>query len=141
MAEPSKSDEVHDGGTGATFNFGDRTTVGDVAGRDMHKWAELAIAAGTLGPFVTACCTELGKRFGGTLADWASQIRRTPGHSGSTRAELPVKVDDAVTVLELEEGLPDEARLALLDLDFSDQAIRGRRLRWNTEAQMWMPPD
>jgi len=54
---------------------------------------------------------------------------------------LIVKVDRTVTILELEEGLPDEARLALLDLDIEAQAIRGHRLTWNAEAEAWVPTD
>ncbi len=93
----------------------------------------VAAAAGTVGPFVTACCTELGKRFGGTVADWTSRVRRN--------ADIPVEVDGVVTVLQIEENLPDEARLTLLDLDFNDPVVRGCRLRWNTEAQAWVPID
>ena len=37
--------------------------------------------------------------------------------------------------------LPDEARLALIDLDFSAEAVRGRVLRWDAEAAAWLPDD
>ena len=37
-------------------------------------------------------------------------------------------------VVELPEELPDEARLALLDLDIEAQPVRGRRLAWDAEA-------
>jgi|SRR5580704_14210949 hypothetical protein len=101
--------------------------------------AEVVIGAATFGPFVTAFCTELGKRFGGTVADWTSRVHLRRKGGGSTKADLIVEVDDDVTVLELEDDLPDEARLALLELDIKQQAVRGRRLTWNAAAQAWLP--
>ena len=99
---------------------------------------EMAVAAGTLGPFVSAFCTELGKRFGGTVADWVSHVRLLRRRD-SSKAELLLKLDDDVTVVELEEELSDEARLALLELDIRAQAVRGRRLRWDAAAGTWVP--
>ena len=98
--------------------------VGQVPGAQISRQAgdasqavELAFVAGASGSFFTAFCTELGRRFGGTVADWAARIRLHRKHTNPIKADLSVEVGDAVTVLELEEGLPDEARLALLDLD------------------------
>jgi hypothetical protein len=45
-------------------------------------------------------------------------------------------VERSVIVLELREDLPDEARLALLDLDFT--TLRGRRLTWSAEVEKWV---
>jgi len=40
------------------------------------------VLAGTLGPLIAAFCTELGKRLGGTVADWASRIKvRVPAQA------------------------------------------------------------
>ena len=108
--------------------------------REIPLW-EAAIAAGTLGPFVTAFCTELGKRLGGAAADRVSQVHLRRKRRDPTKADLFVEFDDSVTVLELEEGLPDEAKLALLDLDMNAESIRGQRLRWNVEEQAWLPTD
>jgi len=44
---------------------------GDMAGVTVFE----VVMAGTLGPLVTAFCTELGKRLGGNVADWASRVR------------------------------------------------------------------
>ena len=119
MNRPSEDDEIH------KYEASEPMCLDRVLGKmvDISK-VELLLAAATAGPFVTACCTELGKRFGGALADWTSRLRHSAG--SSAQVDLPVKVGEAVTVLELREGLPDEARLALIDLDFSAQAIRGQ---------------
>jgi hypothetical protein len=39
----------------------------------------------------------------------------------------------AFTVIELQDEMPDEARLALLDLDIGAPAFRGRLPTWNAE--------
>jgi hypothetical protein len=101
--------------------------------------AGVAVAAATIGPFVTAFCTELGKRFGGSVADWAARMKLRSGGGDPARPDLFVEVDGAVIVIELDKSLPDEARLALLDLDIESSAIRGHRLMWDGEAQAWVP--
>ena len=44
-------------------------------------------------------------------------------------------------MIEVNEDLPDEARLALLDLDVESDVIRGQRLRWNVQVGAWLPKD
>jgi hypothetical protein len=107
---------------------------------DVHV-IEMAGLMGTLGPFTTAFCTELGKRFGGTVADWTSRVRLHRASDQSDKAEIVVRADDTFTVIELEEGVSDEARLALLDLDIQAEDIRGHRLKWDTALNAWVPVD
>jgi hypothetical protein len=107
---------------------------------DVHI-IEMAGLMGTLVPFTTAFCTELGKRFGGTVADWTSRVRLHRASDQSAKAEIVVRTDDAFTVIELEEGVPDEARLALLDLNIEAEDIRGHRLRWDAALSAWAPID
>lgn len=38
------------------------------------------------------------------------------------------------------DDLPDEARLALLDLDVTAPELRGKLLRWDEAAGEWRPP-
>src|ERR1700692_4509577 len=109
----------------STGNSNSKINISNVSG------VEVVIGAATFGPFVTAFCTELGKRFGGTVADWTSRVHLRRKGGESTKADLIVEVDDEVTVLELQDDLPDEARLALLELDLKQQAVRGRRLTWS----------
>lgn len=96
-----------------------------------------AIAAGTLGPFITAFCTEMGKRFGGTVSDWAERVHLRRKRNALDTTELVIVADNAVTTIELAESLPDGAMRALLDLDI--KTFRGHRLVWNAEAKAWIP--
>lgn len=48
--------------------------------------------------------------------------------------------DQAVAV-EFDPNLPDEARLALLDLDLTDPQIQGTVLRWDSAAGRWQTVD
>jgi hypothetical protein len=99
------------------------------------------VMAGTLGPLVTAFCTELGKRLGGNAADWASRMRLIHKGNNSNKAVLLVHAGAITTVIEVNEDLSDEARLALLVLDVENDANRGQRLRWNAQVGAWLPKD
>ncbi len=37
--------------------------------------------------------------------------------------------------------MPDEARLAVLDLDVTADVVRGQVLRWDSSASAWQPAD
>jgi hypothetical protein len=82
-----------------------RYVIRPIKGSDIATGTNAAmyavVAAGTLGPFVTAFCTELGKRLGGTTADWASKVYRRTKRG---KTELFVRVDDVGAALVLEEG-------------------------------------
>ncbi len=99
------------------------------------------IAAGLAGfTFLRAYCEELGKRFGGSTADWLSKLRVRRHRMKSKAARLEVPVNGVTTYFEIaDDGLPDEAKLALIDLDLTAEGIRGHRLRWDAEAQTWVP--
>jgi hypothetical protein len=107
-----------------------------VVSGDMASFGTVVevVMAGTLGPLVTAFCTELGKRLGGNAADWASRVRLIRKEKNSNKAVLLVHSGPTTTVIEVNEDLPDEARLALLDLDIENDANRGQRLRWNAQV-------
>ena len=112
----------------------------------LYRIDEVAVAAFILasiyGPFVTAFCTELGKRSGGSAADWAARIRVRPrGKVGekADQVELSLAGDGSAVVVILESELPDEARLALLDLDIKDPSFQGKSLGWDTESESWRP--
>lgn len=49
--------------------------------------------------------------------------------------------DSASAVIIFTEGLPDEARLALLDLDVTAPELRGKELRWDEKTMAWRPSD
>jgi hypothetical protein len=48
--------------------------------------------------------------------------------------------DEAATVV-VTRNLPDEARLALLDLDVTAEDLRGKVLRWSRKDEVWLPDD
>jgi hypothetical protein len=109
----------------------------DIADDACNTAWTIAIAA-TAGPFVTAFCTELGRRCGGTVADWASRVHFRRRNDGSAGDEIVVKADDTITVFEFDEQVSDEARLALLNLDITDKAVKGHRLKWSPKVRAWV---
>lgn len=98
--------------------------------------ALLALAAVRgIKPFVAAYAEALGKRLGESTAAALLRLRLSrPRVHG--RTELAADQAGAVRV-ELDARLPDEARLALLDLDVTSPEYRGRTLRWDTGAGCW----
>jgi len=90
--------------------------------------------------FAKAFLETLGKRAGDGLADLLVKTRiRRKGEPG----EAQIEVDDgSAATIAITEDTPDEARLALLDLDITDDALRGKLLRWDGSASAWRPvPD
>lgn len=102
--------------------------------------AALASVKG-FGPFLEAFATKLGEALGESTAAAFGRLKphkwRRPGHATVT-AELPDRGE--VTVV-LSPDTPDEARLALLDLDLTAAALRGKTLCWNPGSGMWLPED
>jgi hypothetical protein len=99
------------------------------------------VVAMTLGPLVTSFCTELGKRLGGSTAEWAARVHLHRKTNKSSEVLLSVDTGREITSIEVGDDLPDEARLALLDLDIEKDGVRGRRLRWDAEAGAWVAVD
>jgi hypothetical protein len=63
---------------------------------------------------------------------------RTRFRKNDKGVELLVGTEDgtAATVV-ITDKTPDEARLALLDLDVTAEALRGKILRWDETAMVW----
>ena len=100
--------------------------------------AEL-LTAGTLGPLVTAFCTELGKRLGGNVVDWASRMRLRYKRDDPTKALLQIGEGRRAITIELDERLSDDAKLAMFELDVESEVLRGHRLRWDRQSGAWLP--
>jgi hypothetical protein len=65
---------------------------------------------------------------------------RTRVRKKGNAAELLVGPnDDAAATLVITSDTPDEARLAVLDLDINAEDLRGNFLRWDAEAEIWRP--
>ena len=99
-------------------------------------FAEVAAAAGLL-TFIRGYIDELGKRAGDSTADWLERVRIRRTSKG--KAELEVPDDGAVTTFKVDVNLPDEAKLALIDLDITAKGVNGHRLRW--DGQKWVQAD
>ncbi|MGH3220095.1 MAG: hypothetical protein ACRDPY_15550 [Streptosporangiaceae bacterium] len=88
--------------------------------------------------FSKAFLETLGKRAGDGLADLVS----TPIRKNGTSTETGIGVDDGSTAtIVVSADTPDEARLALLDLDVTADELRGKLLRWDSSASAWRPAD
>ena len=65
---------------------------------------------------------------------------RTRFRKNGKATELLVGPDDgAAATLVITSDTPDEARLAVLDLDVTAEDVRGQHLRWDPEAETWRP--
>jgi hypothetical protein len=98
-----------------------------------------------LGNFFQAFVQALGQR----AADGAAKlpkrvsdlVRRRVGRKGKPD-EYHIGVQDGSTArIVITADTPDEARLALLDLDVTADAVRGKVLRWDSSASAWRPDD
>jgi hypothetical protein len=67
-------------------------------------------------------------------------VKRLHVRWGRRTGESRLGVDGppAATII-VTEDLPDEARLAFLDLDVTAPDLRGKDLRWDTASSAWLP--
>jgi hypothetical protein len=113
---------------------------GGGGGGDVYVNAtDMIILSATLIPMFAAFFTELGKKLGRGAADKISHIRLRQNANNPAIVDVQVHSDRTLTIVEMSENLPDDARLALIELDFDDPAIRGKRLKWDNEAMNWAP--
>jgi hypothetical protein len=107
---------------------------------------EQIVLAFALGNFSTAFIQALGQH----AADGAARLPKRVGDLVRTRVrrmdkpeEARIGVDDgSAATIAITADTPDEARLALLDLDVTDNAVRGKVLRWDGDTSAWRPdPD
>ena len=71
----------------------------------------------------------------------ADLVRKRFRKNGTT-TECQIGVDGgAAATIVVTADTPDEARLALLDLDVTADEVRGKLLRWDSSASAWRPAD
>ena len=101
-------------------------------------WEVIAplMAATTI--YSKAFLETLGKHNVEALMD---AVRTRIRKNGKTRELLVGPEDGAAATLVITASTPDEARLALLDLDVTAEDVRGKLLRWDEEAMAWRPGD
>lgn len=59
--------------------------------------------------------------------------------NGQTRELLVGPEDGSAAILVITPTTPDEARLAVLDLDVTTEELRGRLVHWDEKAAAWRP--
>ena len=104
-----------------------------------------AMLAFVLGNFSAAFVQALGQR----AADGAAKLPNRIGDLVRTHVRRKGKPDEArigvddgsAATIAITADTPDEARLALLDLDITDDTVRGKVLRWDSSASAWRPDD
>ena len=68
-------------------------------------------------------------------------LRTRPRKNGAT-TEVQISIDGGTSAaLVVTADMPDEARLALLDLEVTADELRGKLLRWDGSAATWRPTD
>jgi hypothetical protein len=128
---------------------------------------EELVLAYTAATFSTAFIQALGKRAGDGLVDLSKRVGdlvRAGVRKKGTPTEYHLEAEDGTTVaviivttgiaeyhIEVKDGtspvvivtadLPDEARLALLDLDVTSDELRGKPLRWDSATGAWCPSE
>ena len=115
-------------------DFEDR--VGGAAG----SWDYEMVAAGmAVAVFSKAFLETLGRRAGDGVADLPKRVgdlvrRRIRKNGKSVETHIGTG-DDRVAVIVVTDDLPDEARLALLDLDVTAPELRGKLLGWTRQRR------
>jgi hypothetical protein len=93
--------------------------------------------------FSKAFLETLGGRAGEGVANLPKHVRdliRTVQRRPGDAAEFQIGAGrEAAATIVVTKDTPDEARLALLDLDVTAEQYRGKTLRWDTDARAWMP--
>ncbi len=119
----------------------------DDAGRDVNglhtqyciNFATVTqVAAGAgLATFLRGYIEALAARSGDVTFDWLKKphIRTT----SKGKSDVEVRINGAITTFEVADDMPDEARLALIDLDLTSEQWRGHRLKWDGKA--WVRND
>jgi hypothetical protein len=126
-----------------TARASDSSSVYQVGGEILLSPESAALVA-AITIFGKAFLETLGQRAGDGAANIPRQVfdlvsarkRRT----GKTEVHLGTDSDEAATIA-VTADTPDEARLALLDLDVTADELRGKLLRWDGSASAWRPDD
>jgi hypothetical protein len=116
----------------------------DYAETGLRNWwraplpEELALAT-ALAVYSKAFLEAVARRHADGVTDRVSKWFRDKGKGIEAVISLP---GDASATVVVTADLPDEARLALLDLDVTSDKLHGKTLRWDGSASAWRPdPD
>ncbi|MEN3308890.1 MAG: hypothetical protein V7603_5092 [Micromonosporaceae bacterium] len=115
---------------------------GQGGGGDILEYAAGGfLALKVLGPMAEAFAQKLGEHLGESAIAAARRIRRRRARYDDQSTPLwdCLTIDGAKgarTVIMIDD-FPDEARLALIDLDVTADGIRGWTLQWDPDAGAW----
>ena len=104
---------------------------------------ELLLLAFLGGNFSSAFVQALGQRAADGTVKRVGDLVHTHVRRKGKPDETLIGVDDGTAAtIAITEDTPDEARLALLDLDVTADELRGKLLRWDSSVSAWRPdPD
>jgi len=118
--------------------------IGDNAIAHVFDPESLAVVAATA-IYSKAFLEALGKRSGEGVADLPKRladrlrVRRQARKGKPDELHVGPKDDPSAATLVITEDLSELARLALIDLDVTAEAVRGKTLRWDATVGAWLP--
>jgi len=151
-----------DGDTAELVPAPGRVTVTIEAGRDcsvsgsniiVHFNPETVALGTAVAIYSKAFLEALGKRTGEGVADLSKRLGDLVLDRGKSKKAKPnpylkdepdeavIGVSSKTAMIVVAGDTPDEARLALLDLDVTAEEVRGKTLRWDATAGAWVPDD
>lgn len=140
--EPQKADRPHESII-PSHVAADEPVHGHGSANNSMAYVQMAIAF-TAGNFASAFLQALGKRAGDSAANVPRRVRdlvrKRVTRKGQEEIHISAKGGTTTTVV-ITPSTPDEARLALLDLDVTAPELRGREMRWDEIAGEWRPSD
>jgi hypothetical protein len=102
----------------------------------------LAASAASTVVFSKAFLEKLGEHAADSAADLLKRGRFRRLRTKGKPDECHITVGDNPSTTVIFTGdLPDDARLALLDLDVTAEELRGQTLRWDSKAMAWRVGD
>ena len=126
------------------MGFPETVTPDDAASPETVLSPETVAVVAATAIYSKAFLEELGKRSGEGFADLLGRIRnsihvrREAKNGNPEELHIDVETGEGAVWVVVTEDLPDEARLALLDLDVTVKEFKGRTLRWNATAGAWL---
>lgn len=116
-------------------------SASDVEDMAADTWVQVMLAF-ALGNFSVAFIQALGQRAADGAAKQVSDLVRTRVRRKGKPDEARIGVaDGSAATIAITADTPDEARLALLDLDVTADELRGKLLRWDSTTSAWRPSD
>jgi hypothetical protein len=110
-----------------------------------HLYSPEAFALATAAAiFSKAFLETLGTRAGDSAANLPKRVRdlaRRFHRRKDGGEEFHIGAGGMSATVIVTEDLPDQARLALLDLDVTAEELRGKLLRWDSAASAWRPAE